>query len=197
MESSTQLSRSPELMSRHDTALLVVDVQGKLAAAVQDHARLAWNIQRLIEGAQLLGLPVAGTEQYPEGLGPTIPEIAEMITDISSKRMFSCGEIGDLFANWSKTGIHKILVSGIEAHVCIQQTVLDLLAEGFHVYLARDAISSRHAIDAETAINRMEACGATITSTEAVLFEWCATSNCPEFKAVSQLIQKPSPPNDD
>ena len=71
MESSTQLPRSPELMSRHDTALLVVDVQGKLASAVQDATRLTWNIERLIQGAQLLGLPVAATEQYPEGLGPT------------------------------------------------------------------------------------------------------------------------------
>ncbi len=196
MESSTQLARSPELMSRHDTALLVVDVQGKLASAVQDSSLLIWNIQRLIQGAQLLGLPVAATEQYPEGLGETIPELAEMLTDVSSKRMFSCGEVGDLFANWSKAGIHKILVSGIEAHVCIQQTVLDLLAEGFHVYLARDAISSRQTLDAETAISRMEASGATITSTEAVLFEWCATSKCPEFKSISQLVQQSAPSGD-
>ena len=196
MESSTQLERSPELMSRHDTALLVVDVQGKLASAVQNPAQLVWNIQRLIQGAQLLGLPIAATEQYPEGLGPTIPKLAEMLPNISSKRMFSCAENGDLFANWNNSGIHKILVSGIEAHVCIQQTVLDLLAEGFRVYLPCDAISSRQTLDADIAIRRMEACGATITSTEATLFEWCATSKCPEFKSISQLVQQ-SPPTGD
>ena len=193
MESSRQLERSPELMSRHDTALLVVDVQGKLANAVQHPTRLVWNIQRLIQGAQLLGLPVAATEQYPEGLGPTIPQLAEMLTDISSKRMFSCGENGDIFANWSKAGIPKILVCGIEAHVCIQQTTLDLLAEGFRVYLPCDGISSRQEFDAKIAIRRMEASGATITSTEAALFEWCATSKCSEFKSISQLVQQ-SPP---
>lgn len=189
------LPRSPELMSRHDTALLVVDVQGKLASLVQDQATMTWNIQRLIRAAQLLGLPVAGTEQYPEGLGPTINAIAELLQNITSKRAFSCGEIGSLFADWSNRGIHKILLTGIEAHVCIQQTAFDLLAEGFQVYLAVDAISSQQRLNAQTALARMEASGATLTTTEAAIFEWCATSDCPEFKAISQLVQESPPEN--
>ncbi|MCP3693160.1 MAG: isochorismatase family protein, partial [Planctomycetaceae bacterium] len=151
-------------MSRHDTALLVVDVQGKLASLVQDQANMTWNIHRLIRAAQTLGLPVAGTEQYPEGLGPTIPVLAELLTNITSKRAFSCGEIGSLFADWSSQGIHKILLAGIEAHVCIQQTAFDLLSAGFQVYLAVDAISSRQQLDAQVALARLEACGATLTT---------------------------------
>ena len=197
MNAPDQLPRSPELMSHHDTALLVVDVQGKLASLVQDQANMTWNIHRLIRGAQTLGLPVAGTEQYPEGLGPTVPALAELLTNITSKRAFSCGEIGSLFADWSSQGIHKILLAGIEAHVCIQQTAFDLLSAGFQVYLAVDAISSRQQLDAQVALARLEACGATLTTTEAAMFEWCATSDCPEFKTVSQLVQEspPEPPS--
>lgn len=180
-------------MSRHDTGLLVVDVQGKLVSLVHDSDRLIWNIRRLIDGAKLLGLPVAGTEQYPQGLGPTDPQLAELLDNISSKRKFSCGEIGTLFADWSRQGIHKILVSGMETHVCIQQTVLDLLAEQFRIFLAVDAISSRHRTDSEIAIRRMESSGATITTTEAALFEWCATSECAEFKEISRLVQEVPP----
>ena len=156
---------------------------------------MTWNIQRLIRGAQTLGIPVAGTEQYPEGLGPTVTPIAELLQNITSKRAFSCGEIGSLFSDWSSRGIRKILLTGIEAHVCIQQTALDLLAEGFQVYLAIDAISSQNRLNAQTALSRMESSGATLTTTEAAIFEWCATSDCPEFKAISQLVQESPPEN--
>ena len=185
--------RSPEMMSRADTALLVVDVQDKLVPAIPDHQRLIWNIRRLLDAAQILGVRHLATEQYPQGLGPTDPQLAELLDNISSKRKFSCGEIGTLFADWSRQGIHKILVSGLETHVCIQQTVLDLLAEQFRVFLAVDAISSRHRTDSEIAIRRMESSGATITTTEAALFEWCATSECAEFKEISRLVQEVPP----
>ena len=155
---------------------------------------MTWNICRLIRGAQILGIPVAATEQYPEGLGSTVKDISELVDNITSKRAFSCGELGTLFREWSQEGIHKILITGIEAHVCIQQTALDLLAEGFQVYLAIDAISARNPSDAEAALARMETSGATVTTTEAALFEWCATSDCAEFKPISQLVQE-SPPH--
>ena len=188
------LERSPELMSRTDTALLVVDVQEKLAPLISGHAQLAWNIRRLIDGAKILSMPVIATEQYPKGLGATLPELKKLIAgEIPEKLTFSCGECGDLFTELPARGIHKILVSGIETHVCVQQTVFDLLAAGFYVYVAVDAVGSRFDLDKEVALRRMEASGATLTTTEAALFEWCEKAGSPEFKAISQLVREDSP----
>ncbi|QDU92766.1 hydrolase [Lignipirellula cremea] len=187
------LPRSPELMSREDTGLLVVDVQGKLVGLIPDHDRLIWNVRRLIDGARILGLPVAATEQYPQGLGPTTPELAERLEAIASKLRFSCGECGSIFSNWREAGVYKILVAGIEAHVCVQQTVLDLLSAGFQVYVAVDAAGSRFPIDYDIALRRMEAAGAMLTTTEAALFEWCEVAGSPEFKQISQLVREAAP----
>jgi nicotinamidase-related amidase len=185
--------RSPELMSRSDTALLVVDMQEKLLRLMAGHERVIWNTRRLIDGAKLLGLPVAATEQYPQGLGPTAPELAERIGGMPAKVMFSCRECQGVFADFQQRGIGKILVAGIEAHVCVQQTVLDLLADGYRVYLAVDAIGARHEVDYTTALRRMESSGATLTTTEAALFEWCEAAGSPEFKQISALVRE-SPP---
>lgn len=188
--------RSPELMSRGDTALLVVDVQTKLLEAMAPPPSMVWNIGRLIDGARILGMPVEATEQYPRGLGPTTPVLAERLGAIPAKSMFSCRECGHLFDRWRDQGIYKILVVGIETHVCVQQTVLDLLAAGFQVYVAIDAIGSRFLLDRQAALRRMEASGATLTTTEAALFEWCETAAALEFKQISQLVRDPPPPSD-
>lgn len=187
------LPRSPELMSRHDTALLVVDVQGKLVTLIPGYRRLIWNIRRLIDGAKILGLPVAGTEQYPQGLGPTVPELASLLGEIPAKNAFSCGECGSLFRDWEAQGIRKILVSGIEAHVCVGQTAHDLMAAGFRVYLPADAVGSRFEIDYQTGLRRLESAGATITTVETALFEWCERSGTPEFKQISALVREQAP----
>ena len=187
------LPRSPELMSRDDTALLVVDVQEKLLPLIADQSRLVWNIGRLIDGAKLLGLPVIATEQYPKGLGPTTPELAQRLGETPQKLTFSCGGCPELFAGLGDRGIHRILVCGIEAHVCVQQTVLDLMAAGLHIYVAVDAVSARHAIDRQTALSRMDSSGATLTTTEAALFEWCQTAGAVEFKEISKLVREVAP----
>jgi nicotinamidase-related amidase len=190
MNKNTYLPRSPELMSRGDSALLVVDVQEKLVGAIADGANVVWNVRRLVDGAKIFGLPVVATEQYPKGLGPTVPELAERLGDVPSKLTFSCGGCLGLFDNLRSRGIHKILVSGIEAHVCVQQTVLDLLADGWRVYVAVDAVGSRFDIDYQTALKRMDSAGATLTTTEASLFEWCGAAGTPEFKQISQLARE-------
>jgi nicotinamidase-related amidase len=185
--------RSPELMSRNDTALLVVDMQEKLLRLIAGHERVIWNTRRLIDGAKALGVPVAATEQYPQGLGPTTPELAKMLGAVPAKLMFSCRECQPLLTELQQRGIGKILVCGIEAHVCVQQTVLDLLADGYRVYLALDAIGARHEIDYTTALRRMESSGATLTTTEAALFEWCQVAGTPEFKQISALVRELPP----
>jgi nicotinamidase-related amidase len=185
--------RSPDLMSPADTALLVVDVQQRLIPAIADHARLLWNVRRLLDGAKVLGVAAAGTEQYPQGLGPTVPELAERLGTLPSKLTFSCCGCPEVFAELKSRGIYKLLVVGIEAHVCVQQTVLDLLADGWRVYVAADAVGSRHEFDRQIAMRRMEASGAVLTTTEAALFEWCRQAGTPEFKQISQLVRETPP----
>ncbi len=187
------LPRSNELMSRQDTALLVVDVQERLLPRIDGVEKMVWNIRRLIDAAGVLGLPVVATEQYPKGLGSTAPLLAERLGEIPEKRRFSCGQMTEVVEPWTDNGIDKILVAGIEAHVCIQQTSLDLLAQGFSVFVAADAVSSRHAEDRDFGLRRMESSGVTLTTTEACIFEWCETSEAAEFKSISQLAQETWP----
>jgi nicotinamidase-related amidase len=193
MTANTSLLRSPELMNRDDAALLVVDMQAKLLPLIAGHARLIWNIRRLIDGAKILNLPIAATEQYPQGLGPTTPELAGLLGSIPGKLAFSCGECGEIFTGWRDRGIWKILVCGIETHVCVGQTVHDLLGEGFRVYVAADAVAARGSIDHDIALKRMDSAGATLTTVEAALFEWCGRAGSPEFKQISQLIRESRP----
>lgn len=174
-----------------DTGLLVIDVQERLLTVQPAAARIVWNIRRLLDGAKILGVRTACTEQYPEKLGPTAPELAERLTDkAASKLTFSCGSCGEIFDAWEKDGIHRVLVCGIETHVCVQQTVLDLLAAGYQVLIAADAVGARHAFDHEIALKRMEASGALLTTTEAALFEWCHQAGTAEFKEVSKLAKE-------
>ena len=187
------ISRSPELMSRSDSALLVVDVQEKLVAAMDAPARILWNMRRLIDGGKVLGLPVVATEQYPQGLGPTVSELASRLEPRPAKLCFSCRELANLFADLRQRNIEKLLVCGLETHVCIQQTVLDLMADGWRVYVAVDAVGSRHDLDHQTALRRMESSGAVLTTTEAALFEWCQTAGTPEFKQISRIVRENAP----
>ena len=194
MDEQRCLPRSPDLMSRGDTALLVVDVQEKLVPAIADGAQVVWNVQRLIDGARILGMPVVGSEQYPKGLGPTVAELAKRLGPLPSKLTFSCGGCPELLLDGLRDrGVHKILVCGIETHVCVAQTVFDLLADGWRVYVAADAVGSRFEADYRIALGRMDSAGATLTTTEAALFEWCEAAGTSEFKQISQLAREQSP----
>ncbi len=193
MTNAKSLSRSPELMNRDDSALLIVDMQAKLLPLISGHSRITWNIRRLIDGAKILNVPLAATEQYPQGLGPTTPELAALLGAVPAKTAFSCGECGEIFTAWRDRGIWKILVCGIETHVCVGQTVHDLLGEGFNVYVAADAVAARGQIDHDVALRRMDSAGATLTTTEAALFEWCGRAGSPEFKKISQLVREQPP----
>ncbi|MDH3719437.1 MAG: hydrolase [Planctomycetota bacterium] len=191
--SNSRWFRSPYAMSTHDSALLVVDVQEKLIGLLPGHQKIVWNIGRLIDAARILEVPVAGSEQYPQGLGPTIAELADRIGDVPSKVSFSCIACEELLDQLDGQGVSKLLVAGIETHVCVQQTVLDLLASGLAVFVAADATGSRYPVDYDVALRRMESAGATITTTEAAMFEWCQVAGTPQFKQISQLIRQPGP----
>lgn len=186
-------SRSNQLMNASNSALLVIDVQEKLIPLIFKHRQVVWNIGRLLDAAQLLGVRTFATEQYPKGLGHTIAELRERLGETPEKSMFSCRECAGLFAPLLAEGIDNLLLVGIEAHVCVQQTALDLLAQGFNVFLAIDAIGSRFELDYTTAIERMKACGAIATTTESAMFEWCETAGHPQFKQLSQLVRQQAP----
>jgi nicotinamidase-related amidase len=193
-ERPAPLPRSPELMRANDTALLVVDMQERLLAAIPGANRIAWNCRRLIDGASILGVRTAVTEQNPEKLGPTAADLsAGVIEAPHAKLAFSCGACGDLFSAWQAAGIERVLLCGIETHVCVQQTAFDLLAAGYRVYVAADAVGARGAFDNEIALRRMESSGATITTTEAALFEWCERAGTDAFRKISALAKESGP----
>jgi nicotinamidase-related amidase len=187
------LPRSPELMNREDSALLVVDAQVKLLEIIPGRERIIWNIRRLLDAAAALGVPVAATEQYPDRLSPTVPELKERIGSAPDKLCFSACVCGEIFERWKADQRSRVLVCGIETHVCVLQTALDLVASGFETYVAVDALGARYAVDHETALRRMEMAGVILSTTETAMFEWCRTAEAPEFKTISALAKEKAP----
>lgn len=190
---SERLTRSPELMCRDDSALLVIDVQQRLLGAQPDARRIVWNTRRLIDGAKALGVRVAVTEQVPEKLGPTAAELAERLPSPIAKQAFSAGECESLLGEWHEAGVRHVLLAGIETHVCVAQTALDLLAAGFQPRVAVDAVGSRFAIDHETALRRLDSSAVGLTTTEAALFELCETATDEAFRTISALAKETCP----
>ncbi len=180
----------PTQMSAGDTGLLVIDVQEKLMPKIPGGNALVRNIAFLIDGAKLLGVPVQATEQYPKGLGPTLPELAKRLPDRPEKLAFSCCAVPAVVDGFRRAARPKVLLAGIESHVCVQQTALDLLAQDFRVYIAADAVASRYPMDHELALRRLERAGAVLTTSETAVFEWTGGAHHPQFKEVSRLVQE-------
>ena len=176
-------------MNRSDTGLLVIDVQGKLMEKILGKEEILSRIGILVEGAKILGLPIQATEQYPKGLGATVPELAEKLPARQEKLSFSCAAVPEVTAFFQSKKIQKVLLAGVETHVCVAQTALDLISQGFQVYVVVDATGSRHEMDREVGLRRMEKSGVTLTTTEAALFEWTEKAGTPEFRQISQLIK--------
>jgi nicotinamidase-related amidase len=177
-------------MSAADTGLLVIDVQEKLMAKIPAADAVIRNIAFLIDSARVLGMPVAATEQYPKGLGPSVPEVARRLPERPDKVAFSCCAVPAVLDGFRRAACPKIVLAGIEAHVCVLQTALDLLALDFRVYIAADAVASRYAVDREFALGRMEHAGAIVTTSEAAVFEWVGGASSPRFKEISRLVQE-------
>jgi nicotinamidase-related amidase len=179
----------PTLMSAADTGVLVIDVQEKLTPLIPRADEVIRNIAFLLDVAATLKMTVQATEQYPRGLGPTVPELASRLPYRPEKLAFSCCAIPEVVAGFHREARPKLLLCGIETHVCVQQTALDLLAEGFRVYVAVDAVASRFDADHETALKRLQQAGVVLTTAEAAAFEWVGGAGTPEFKTLSRLIQ--------
>jgi nicotinamidase-related amidase len=180
----------PMQMSAADTALLVIDVQEKLMVKIPQADALVHNLAFLIDAARLLKMPVVATEQYPRGLGPTVPELAQRLPERPDKVAFSCCAVPSVVHGFRTGARPKVLLAGIEAHVCVLQTALDLLAQDFRVFVAADAVGSRYAVDREFALRRLEQAGAVVTTSEAAVFEWVGGAGHPQFKQISALIQE-------
>ncbi|MFM7138018.1 MAG: isochorismatase family protein [Planctomycetota bacterium] len=168
--------------------LAIIDVQERLLAAMPDAERVVARCRRLAEAARLLGVGSVLTEQYPQGLGPTPAELAALLPPAASKLAFSCSGCGAFDAAVA-CGATAVVLAGLETHVCVTQTALDLLASGVAVFVVVDAVASRHTLDHETALRRLETAGVMPTTTEAVLFEWCRTAEHPQFQAIRRLIR--------
>ncbi|HEU4976736.1 MAG TPA: isochorismatase family protein [Baekduia sp.] len=172
------------MIARDRTALVVVDIQEGFRS-YDAFAEVARQSARLVEGAGILGVPVIATEQYPKGLKHTAPEVGLPDDAVRvEKTVFSaCRADG-----FDLGGRDQVLLCGIEAHVCVAQTALDLLADGLEVQIATDAVGSRHLHDREVALHRLDRAGATLTTVEAALLELCERAGTPEFKAVQKVI---------
>ena len=177
-------------MSAGDTGLLVIDVQTKLMAKIPNSDIVIRNIAFLVDAAKVLGMTVQATEQYPKGLGETVPELATRLPERPDKLAFSSCAVPAIVDNFHRAACPKVVLAGIETHVCVLNTALDLLAAGFRVYLAADALASRFAIDHDMALRRLEHAGAILTSAETCVFEWIGGSDHPRFKEISKLIQE-------
>ena len=173
--------------------LVVIDIQERLVPAMpQDvYLRLRETVAMLANGAGLFGIPVLTTEQYPKGIGHTVSELAEACSgNVIEKVSFGCCGEPDFRAALKKIGRSQVIVTGMEAHVCVYQTVLGLLEDGYNVHLVRDAICSRNKTDYLTAVANASLAGAVVTTAETALFQLLQESTHEHFKAVSKLIKE-------
>lgn len=177
-------------LKAEEVVLLVIDIQEKLMAAMKDKELVIKNSSILLELANQFKFPVIATEQYPKGLGNTVPEIAEKFGSaaVLEKVCFSaqCAELSHRLA---KYGRKKVVVVGSETHVCVFQTVRDLLAEGYNVYVPADAVCSRFSLNQANGLDLMKGAGAIITNTETIVFDILKQAGTPEFKVMSALVK--------
>jgi nicotinamidase-related amidase len=182
-------------MKRADAQLLIIDVQERLVPTIDSHANVVGSCERLIRYARRLDVPITISEQYPKGLGPTSPVLLGAAGNDATrfdKVEFSClanARLRAHLATVKQQGRRQIVVAGIEAHVCVLQTAIDLMAAGYEVFLVADATGSRGASSRHLAIERMRHAGATIVDNEMVMFEWLERAGTPEFKELQALLK--------
>ena len=183
--------RHPDIFTRDDSAILLVDYQEKFLPVLYNNEETVKNIKLLLSGINIYKIPVFVSEQVPEKLGPTTNELKEYLKGavFFSKRTMSCCEHKYFIDELHEKKIKTLALCGIEAHVCISQTALDLIHNGFKVHIAADAVTSRILSNKDIAIEKMRAAGVVISSVETILFEIAYEANSDEFKKLQQLLK--------
>jgi nicotinamidase-related amidase len=178
-------------ISSEDAALLVIDIQDRLTVVMEEKDEVIKNTLHLVELAKLFDIPVIVTEQYPMGLGPIVEEVKEALPVYApvEKTSFDCCGVGDFLDEVRNVNRKKIIVSGMETHVCVLQTTLSLIKEGYEIHLASDAICSRDARNKTIALDMMASAGAVVSCTETILFQILKKAGTEEFKTIIKLIK--------
>ena len=184
-------SARKNVAERESSAFAIVDFQERLVPHIAGHENILANLIRICRGAEILKVPLVVTEQNPKGLGPTVPELNELVegTKKIEKMTFSCFGEPKFSGRLKGLNVRTLLIGGIEAHVCVAQTALGAISEGFSVHVLVDAIGSRNPANVVTAIDRLREAGAVISSTEMALFELLGRAGTSEFKEVQKLIK--------
>ncbi len=179
------------MLKMENTVLLLVDIQGKLAHLMHEKERLFDNLQKLIKGIRVLGIPVLWVEQNPVGLGPTIPEVADSLPDVTpiSKMSFSSCRNDRFLQALKNMDRNQILIAGIETHICVYQTAVDLVDMGVEVQVVTDAVSSRTAENKGIGLQKMRDAGASWTSVETALFELLGVAEGEVFKSLLKIVK--------
>jgi len=192
---ATTSATSSHLCDPSDSALMIVDIQTHLTAAmpVKVLARLQRNAGLLLKTGALLNIPVYATEQYPEGLGSTEPEVMKLLpeyTKMYEKTTFSGAGAEGFLSDLKDSGRRQVVLAGMEAHVCVMQTAVELFEQGYQVFTIADAVCSRQRESYETALLRMRKLGITISDTESILFEWLRDARHEHFKSVQGMLRQ-------
>ncbi len=179
------------VLNKEEAVLLIVDFQERLAAIMKEKEKVVKSCQHLLELAKMQGIPVVVTEQYPKGLGRTVPELQSAVPDYKpiEKTVFNCCGEPAFVADIKKLGKKQIIMTGMETHICVLQTTIGLLQLGFTVHAVQDAICSRTQDNWNTGIAFMRDAGAVVTCTETVLFQLLKVAGTDEFKRISQRIK--------
>jgi len=179
------------MITTENSALVLVDVQGNLAQSMHNRESLVDNLKRLVKGAQTLELPILWAEQSPAGLGPTIPEIAELLPDSKpvSKLSFSCCGSEPFMKELEALNRKNLFIAGIEAHVCVYQTAADLVNLNYNVQVVSDAVSSRTPANRHIGLEKSKQAGAGLTSTETLLFELLKIAKGDRFKEIIKIVK--------
>jgi nicotinamidase-related amidase len=179
------------MLSRTNAVLIIIDIQGNLAQAMYDKENLFANNVKLIQGFKAFNLPIIFTEQIPQKLGKTLPVISQELDGIEpiAKETFSCWDDRNFIKQLKGLSRRHIVLAGIECHVCVYQTALDLISNGYNVHLVTDAVSSRTPENRQVGIDAIKSAGAHLTSTEMVLFELLRTAADPKFKDIFKIVK--------
>lgn len=181
----------PTMLTTDNTVLIVIDIQDRMVRVMHSKERLLQNLVKLIKGAQVLDIPIILTEQYPAGLGSTLPEINELLPDIQpiEKLCFNCCDEERFRQELETLNRQQVLIAGIEAHICVYQTSMSLLQSGYEVQVVVDCIASRELENKEVCLTKMSHAGISPTTTEMALFELLKVAKGEKFKQISNIVK--------